>query len=794
MDNKVFRRYAEFLVRARVWLIVLIAGLTVFLGSRIQKLNIDMDTDIWAPQSHPYVQATKTLERTFGGSNFVLIGVVPKSGDVFQPEVLAKIKRIQEGIESLPEAVKSNVLSLAARKVKDIKGTADGMEVRQMMETLPQTPEEMARLRSTVFANPLYINALVSPDGKAASVIADFRIKKENPSYAALVREIRKVTDQERDGKVDIYIGGAPIYLNWIEFYMMKMPIYFGIALLIIILIQYWSFRSVQGMILPIVTALLSVVWGLGFMGLTGVHMDPMNTNTPILIMAVAAGHAIQILKRYYEEYHRLRKQSPSMAPREASVAAVVESLVKVGPIMITAGLIAAVTFYSLTLGDLSVVKHFGFFAGSGVLAALILEMTFIPAVRSMLKPPKMKESEREQRAGILDKLLESLGNNLVGGRAPWILGGVILAVMVAFAGVLKLKTDNSFKAYHHEKSEVRTDDDALNTRFGGTNSIYFLIEGQEQDSLKDPRVMRGMSALQDVLAKDSRVGKTQSIVDLIKRMNMAMHGDDPKFSAVPDTRELIAQYLLLYSAGGDPQDLDNFVDNDYQKAALWVYVKEDSTAFAQSLYQEILPVIQKEFPPGVTVRMGGSLAETIAINDVLTEGKLKNMAQMALVVLILSAIALRSIIGGLFVVTPLLMIIMANFGLMGWMGVSLDMGVATTASMAVGIGADYEIYLVFRFREELARTGSILDATRNSLLSSGKAIIYVALSIAGGYAVMLFTGFGFYTRLATMVIATMVCSAVAALLFLRAMMVIFKPKFIFKYAPHAIERKSKAA
>jgi predicted RND superfamily exporter protein len=762
-------------------MVMLILGVTFFLGSQIKRLNIDMDTDIWAPQSHPYVKATKVLEDVFGGKNFVLIGVVPKEGDVFQADVLAKIKRIQEGIEQIPEAVRHNVISLAARKVKDIKGTRDGMEVHQIMETIPQTPEEIKQLRKDIFSNPIYINALVSSDGKAASVIADFKLKKDSPSYAALYKAIQNVVDKERDSRTDIYIGGTPIYLNWIEFYMMKMPMYFGIALIIIILIQYWSFRSLQGMLLPIVTALVSVVWGLGFMGLMGVHMDPMNTNTPILIMAVAAGHAIQILKRYYEEYYRLKTSgAPLSSARAISASAVIESLTAVGPSMITAGLIAATTFYSLTANELAVVRHFGFFSGSGVMAALILEMTFIPAVRSLLSPPKARESEREQQTGVLDRLLHTLADNLVGGRAPWILGGVLLLIMLAFVGVFKLQTDNSFKRYHAEKSEVRVHDEALNARFGGTNSIYFLIEGQGQDSLKNPEVLKGIASLQDFLNQQPGVGKTQSIVDLIKRMNQAMHADNPQYFDVPLSRELIAQYLLLYSLSGDPQDLDNFVDNDYQKAALWVYVKDDSTAFADSLYKQASAIIEKNFPPGVTVRMGGALPETTAINEVLTNGKLKNMLQMAMVVFVLSSIALRSLVGGLFVVTPLIMIVLANFGLMGWLGVPLDMGVATTASMAIGIGADYEIYLLFRFREELTRTGSILLATRNSLLTSGKAILFVALSIAGGYAVLLFTGFGFYTRLSTMVIVTMICSSLSALLFLRSMMMIFKPRFVF--------------
>ncbi len=778
--NNLLRRYAEFILRYRLAVLLAILTVTVLLGSRISNLKIDMDPDIWSPQENPYVITTRVVEQVFGGRNVTVIGIVAKSGDIYRPETLSKIQRIQEGIEAMPEAIRHNILSLAARKVKHIKGTRDGMEVRAMMDTIPQTPQEITALKAAVADSPMYLNTLVSPDGKAAAIIADFNLPKDDPRYTPLYETIRKVVDPERDASVNIYLGGGPAALAWFEFYMAKMPLFFGVALLIIMVIQYWSFRSLQGMLLPIATALLSVIWGLGLMGLFDIHMDGMNTTTPILIMAVAAGHAIQILKRYYEEYHRLRSQAGAGSAAELSRAAIVESLAQIGPVMLTAGLIAVITFYSLSGAEVSVVRHFGVFAGSGILGALVLEMTLIPVVRSYLRAPKARETESERRIGVLDRLLSWLADMLASGRALWLLSAGLIFIGVAFAGVMMLHADNSLKRYNSEHSEVRTDDNALNSHFAGTGSMLFLIEGQEQDSLKDPKVLQGMATLQEFLEKQPYVGKTQSLADLVRRMNRAMHNDDPAYDVIPDKRDLLAQYLFLYSISGDPQDFDNVVDNDYRKAVIWVYLKDDSTAYAETLLQRAQPIIQKNFPPNVNVRIGGELPNVIAVNNSLTRGKFENMAQMALVVFALSSLVLRSFVGGLFVVTPLLLIILANFGLMGWLGVPLDMGTAMTAAMAIGIGADYELYLLFRFREELQRTGDVGAATRNSLLTSGKAIVFVALSVAGGYAVLLASDFGFYIRLAVMVITTMLVSAVSALVFLRAMMMLFKPRFVF--------------
>jgi predicted RND superfamily exporter protein len=771
-------RYARWIISHRIIAVVAIFGVTAFLVSGIGKIQLDSNPELWAPQDHPYVVTTELLEEVFGGRNLTVVAVVPKSGDIYQPKVLAKIKRMQEAIEQIPHAVRHNILSLAARKVKHIHGVEDGMEVREMLDTVPQTPAELAALKAAVTSMPVYINALVSPDHKAAAIIADFKQDESIPNFIAMMADLRKIAAREQDAETDIYLGGTPIIGEAADNEFMKMPMFFGLALIVILLVQFWSFRSVQGMLLPMLTGILSVLWSVGMMGLLGVHLDPLNTTTPILVMAVAAGHAIQILKRYYEEFGRLTKEGRD--PREANREAVVASMVRVGPVMVVAGAIAALTFFSLTGSGISMVQHFGVFAGCGVLATMVIEMTMIPALRTILRPPRKHESDREQAKGILDKFLVAMANNLVGGRAPWIVAAGLLVIAGIGSGVAFLRIDNNFRLYFKPDSELRVHDRVLNELFGGTNSIQFLVQTPDQDGIKDPRVLRGMEQLQAFLEQQPGVGKTQSLVDMLKPMNQALHADDPKFYTLPESRELVAQYLFLYSTSGSPQDFDSFVDNDYKRASVWAFLKDDSTTNAHNIARAARGVISSSFPPGVSVQMGGSLGQVVALNDVIVKDKFRNMGQMALVVFVLGALVLRSLIGGLFVVIPLIAVMLANFGIMGWLKTPLDITAVSTAAMAIGIGADYEIYLLFRFREELQRTGDVLAATRTSMLTSGKAILFVAISVFSGYAVLQASSFAFYNTLSNMVTTTMLISAFIALFFLRALMMVFKPKFIF--------------
>ncbi len=432
-------------------------------------------------------------------------------------------------------------------------------------------------------------------------------------------------------------------------------------------------------------------------------------------------------------------------------------------------------------------VQHFGVCAGCGVLSTMLLEMSLIPSLRSLFRPPRVRETLREQQAGVLDRFLEGLAAQLVGGRAGWFLGGGIALLLAIGTGTLFLRVDNNFKLYEKPTSTMRVHDGILNATFGGTNTFQFLVQTQGQDGIKDPKVLQAVADLQAFLENQPDVGKTQSLADLVKRMNQAMHGDDPKYYSLPASRDLIAQYLFLYSLSGDPQDFDSYVDNDYGRAAIWAYLKSDSTSYADALAHKVQTFVTERFPPGVTVEMGGSLPEIIALNQVVIRDKFQNISQMGLVVFVLGAIMFRSLTAGLFVVTPLIAVTIANFGLMGWIGTPLDMPAISAAAMAIGVGADYEIYLLFRFREELERSGDVLTATRASLLTSGKAILFVALSIVGGYSVMQVADFAVYTQISNMVITTMTMSALFALFFLRALMMLFKPRFIFGDEPQAL-------
>jgi predicted RND superfamily exporter protein len=199
--------------------------------SRIGNLKLDADPDLWVPQNDPIIITTNEIENNFGGKYAVVIGVSPKQGDIYQPGVLAKVKDMQAKIELMPNVIRANVFSLAARKSKVITSGPEGMVVRQMMDQVPQTPAQLSQLKKDFAAMPIYKDLLVSRDASAVAIVADFKEDKVTHMFSPLLAQLKALAaEEEKDGTVDIKLGGFPLIGAWSEHYMMQMPIYFGLA------------------------------------------------------------------------------------------------------------------------------------------------------------------------------------------------------------------------------------------------------------------------------------------------------------------------------------------------------------------------------------------------------------------------------------------------------------------------------------------------------------------------------------------------------------------------------------
>lgn len=772
------RAFAETIVRLRVLVVILSIAMTAFLGLNLRSLNVIVDADELLPRNHPFVEVTEHVQALFGNRYTVVIGVTPEAGDVYQPKVLGKIVRITERLAETPGVNPANLQSLAAKRAKSISGNADGLVVERLLDQAPADRASALRIADELRRNPAYESVLVSRDGRTAAIYAEF--KKDPAGFEAAMAKVEAAVGPERDASVRIAVAGQPVFLAALETFSKRMAYLLPIAILLIGLIHLEAFRTVQGLVLPLVTAILAVIWSLGLMSIAGTHLDPFNNVTPILILAVAAGHAVQVLKRYYEEFDRLSRAGIEDV-RAANRQAVVEALVRVGPVMIAAGGIAAIALMSLMIFDIQSIRTFGFFSGVGILSVIVIELTFTPALRAMLPPPSRREQAAERKLTGWDRVALWLARQVstpAARRRVFI--GWAAACVVFVGGASQVVVDNSLRGFFGDSLQQRRDDKALNTALAGTNTFYVLVEGKTDDAIKDPRVLKAMEKVQAFLEAQPEIGHTISIVDMLKQINMGMNGGGASARVLPSDQDLISQYLLLYSMSGEPGDFDGLVDYPYRNAIIQAFVKTDSSAFVARLDREIRPLIARSFPSDVTVRLGGSITTPTAMNESMVRDKLINIAQLMLVVFVISALVFRSLSLAGLILVPLIVTTAATFGVMGLSGIPLQIATATVAALAIGIGADYAIYFTFRLREEL-RARPEVEAIAATYASAGKAVMFVATAVAGGYAVLMASpGFNIHFWLGLLITLAMAVAAFSTLTLFASLLLSIRPRVIF--------------
>ena len=762
---KPLERYADFLARHPVPVLVAVALATVGMVAGMRRLETRFDVEQSLPSNHPFVEIDRAIRKQFGGRNSVIVAIVPRSGDVWRPEVLDVVQGATLEALRLDQVIAQNVVSLAAPSVRWVEDKGSRIDTDYLMREVPRTPEAIAALRAKVESDPQLRGMLVTPDQRAALLVVDFWETGE-PSIE-IAHRVMKLSDVAKDRDVDLYFAGEPIValtdVEQSDEVSRRIPLAFGVIALMLLA----SFRNLQGMVIPMLTAALSTVWGLGLMGWTGQVIDAWNVATPILLIAIAAGHSAQMLKRYTEEVERLGDNR----------AAVVASTAAVGPVMVAAGGVATLGFASLALTGIPAIRAFGLACAYGIGSAVVLEMTFIPALRALLPAPRMKAPGDGPTSRLLDALERAIVEN--GGRK--VLIGSAIAAILSVLGAMRLRTYGPTLEYMAKGGIPRTHLEKILEHFPGTTTMTVLYEGRPGDA-KSVALLENMDGLRGELEKNPIVVKTNSLVDLVKMLHKTFAADAPVPYSLPHDQELVAQLLFL----GDSPAFERFTDRTQSKALLVAYLSSDDSALVGPLVRDAQAWVAAHPPPdGVKVLVaGGSGPTVLAVNEHTTRSKMVNLLIVLATIWAVSSLMMRSPAGGLYVILPILATLLALFGLLGWTGVRLDMGSATTLAMAAGVGADYAIYFLYRLREERARAASDREALHVTMRTSGRAVIFVAASIAAGFGVMGLSKFFGLRLFGSVMPAAMVISCLAALSIMPVLVMRARPRFIFGERP----------
>lgn len=738
------KKLAEKIIQFRIVIVVITFLLTVFFSFQAAKIKINSDIISSLPDDDPVAAMYTSIGDKFGSNSLGLVAV--ETNNVFSPEVLQHIKQITDTIK-YTEGVSTTT---SITNIIDIKSSDWGIEIGKLIDEydLPETEKDLQKLENRVFQKDMYRGVIVSEDKTTTLVL--FNISDE--SDIQLVAENIKAKILDLDLPENLYFGGLPFMMNDVSDLIISDIIrLFPITFLLIALVLFFGFRSARGIILPILTAGISIIWTIGLMVLLGYELTIISNTIPIILLAVGSAYTIHVVNRISQQ---------SLFNQEKSLINALSYVIV--PVVLAAGT-TIVGFISFVFGAyLIMIRDFGIFTAMGVFFAFILSSFFTPAIISIFSREKERSSDKlVQSTKNINKGLIALKDLLV-KHPKYTLTAWCIFIIISIGGIFLIQRSVNIQDYFKKNDPTRITEDIMQKKFGGSMPVFVSFKGD----IQSPDVLNLMKKTQFYMEKDPSIYNTQSIADFIEEMNDAM-GEGNR---IPDEKAKIEQLWFLL----DGQDaLSQLVTDDLDEAVI-------QSTFASAEFEDMLQFVdymneyvyknQNSFceievtgMPQVYVRMDASLIKS----------QFSSLLIAIVVVLIIVGLILRSVRKGIYATVPIISTITILFGFMGVARIHLDVATVLVASIALGIGIDYSIHIITHFSHSLKEHGTIDKALEDTILVSGKAITINVLSVTAGFLVLIFSKLVPLQHFGMLVALSMVGSGLGALTLLPALLVV---------------------
>ena len=564
----------------RPWIIIaLCVILTGVFGFFITGLGIDNSIRQFLPQKDSsYTRLTQT-EDQFGSMIVIGVSLESKKGTVLTPQNIEVVRKITDRVLELPQIegvdslthidyVCENDGSISASQLIPETYTGSEEDIAQLESRLAEWSEMYNRVivndDNTATQMQITVHSM-TPQEKAESKITD---AERQQKILELVRQV--VVEECENQPLEYKIYGDPVVAESARKFMVSdLCALIPLVIVVVLLSLFFSFKTVDGTLLPLITVVMSAAWTMGLMSLLGITFTLVSSVIPVALIAVGSAYGIHVLTHYYVALDGVDGE----LTREKYVDAIFAGLKEVMKAVLLAGITTIVGFISLVSSPIEPLHSFAIFTAIGVGIALILSITFIPAVllckdykkvaagREKMKHISEKVERRLERAKQLagGKLAKDASGNTLyniyhffcGSRVRLILFTLVICGL-SYAGLRILKIDTAIVNYFPENCELRQDIKSIDKNFAGTNSLYFTIEGQEKGDLTNPEILKAVDDMQEYLAENfDGIGKIVSFTTFIKRINQVWH--------VPTTQAVAAADMVASDDFGELDDFDDF-------------------------------------------------------------------------------------------------------------------------------------------------------------------------------------------------------------------------------------------
>ncbi len=744
------------LKRGRV-VIAVFAALTLLAGAGLVRLRLDNSITAMYPDNSTAAALQTQAENTFGGGK-LLIAVV--EGDIYSPKGLSDLHRLTASLTAV-DGVRRVTSAANARVMTDDDGL---LRIDALVDPQHLGPEDIARIRAFLATSDLYGHErFVNRAGTAASIVMQI-----DPAADAgpVLRSIDGVLASDWPGPAHV-AGNALVEVEMGRTVRHDFPVLVSLAAVLILAMLFLNFRSAQGTVLPLLTVVLGLIWSMGAMGWLGQGITTLNIVGPVAILAVGSSFSLHLLGRYYFDlaHGRGKTDAIRLAVRETGLGVLISG------VAITAAMC------TLFLSSMPTVRVLALFTGGGVFTSLVASLLLLPAILALLPAPKHVPDPASPM--FLERLLRRLGTFVSRRRRAILVTGGLLAVLAA-VGAARIVPDTAVLSYFGKNSAVRQSYDVVERTFGGSSQIEVLVTGD----LNDPGLLAAMLAFERGVDALPAIGSSTSIADVIQTIHGTLTGQ----SGLPRTRQAVAQELLVYQMSGDVSDITQFMTLDASQGIVEITTSAHSTAALHQVFGEVQRIAAATIGNRAELGYTGLALLQLAIEKALLHDFILSLTLAIAVVIVIDSLV-RSLSAALVTILALLLTIVLQYGVLGFLGIPLDLATMLLGALAVGVG-DYAIHLTVRYLEERRHSSSAEAAMEEALATSGRSILFTALTLGAGFASMITSSFIPIRTLGSLMTFTVASIGIVSLTLLPAACLVFlrdprSPRSIHREVSH---------
>lgn len=747
--------WGKWVLRHRWWIIT--ATIMVVLGAAAgtRFLTFNNDLRVFFSREDPRLQALEALENTYNRIDNVLFVIAPKDGDVFTAETLAAIEDLTEASWQIPYSNRVDSIT----NFQYTRAEGDDLIVEDLVQNAGDlTAADIGRIRAVALSEPLLVNRLVSPSGHAAGVSVNILLPRKSrdevPEVAAFARRMVNEFRAAHPG-IDLYLTGAIMFDNAFaeatkDDISTLVPVMFFTILLIIGL----SVRSFAATFATLLVILFSMVTGMGLAGWLGMSLNPASANAPTIILVLAVADSVHMLVTML---HRMRE---GMKKEEA----IAESLrINLQPVFLTS-VTTAIGFLSMNFSDAPPFHDLGNIVATGVTAAFVYSVTFLPALMAVLPLRARHAAAEKESRGLCMRLAD-----LVVRRRKFIFRASLTVVAVLTSGIVRLELNDDWIKYFDGRYDIRKASDFTQENLSGFNIIEYSLDSGETGGINDPAYLSVVEEFAEWYRTQPKVVNVNTITDTFKRLNRNMHGDDDSYYRIPGSRELAAQYLLLYEMSLPfGLDLNNQINVDKSATRMIVTMRDSTTRELREMDERARQWLRENAPE--TMFTYGSGLSIIWAH--ISERNINSMlgASVGALVLIsgILTLALKSVRLGLLSLVPNLSPAFMAFGIWGAIAGQAGLSLSVIVAMTLGIVVDDTIHFMSKYLRARRESGADpAGAIRHSFDTVGTAMWVTTAALVAGFMVLSFSGFKLNSEMGLMTAITITLALILDFLFL---------------------------